>query len=105
MEVMDLQEEMGGEAAGLIKQRKKVVILTRSPSKSSKGGRGGGNKPIMPRALTLGGKRVEPIHSDDIWFLEHLLRIAALIFFVLTLPFSLMFCFKVSCIDLIEIFC
>ncbi|VDN08898.1 unnamed protein product [Dibothriocephalus latus] len=42
----------------------------------------------------MGGKRIEPIHSDEVWFLERLLRILAMIFFVITLPFSLMFCFK-----------
>ncbi|VDM03320.1 unnamed protein product [Schistocephalus solidus] len=55
------------------------------------------HKAFTPRAFTLGGKRIEPIHSDEVWFLERLLRILAMIFFVITLPFSLMFCFKELC--------
>lgn len=66
------------------------IVKPKKASQSAK------KKAFAPKAFTLGGRRIEPVHSDEEWFLERLLRIFALMAFVLTLPFSLLFCFKVS---------
>ncbi|VDL19553.1 unnamed protein product [Hymenolepis diminuta] len=65
------------------------IVKPKKASQSAK------KKAFAPKAFTLGGRRIEPVHSDEEWFLERLLRIFALMAFVLTLPFSLLFCFKV----------
>ena len=65
------------------------IVKPKKASQSAK------KKAFAPKAFTLGGRRIEPVHSDEEWFLERLLRIFALIAFILTLPFSLLFCFKV----------
>ncbi|CDS37940.1 mechanosensory protein 2 [Echinococcus multilocularis] len=65
------------------------IVKPKKASQSAK------KRAFAPKAFTLGGRRIEPVHSDEEWFLERLLRIFALIAFVLTLPFSLLFCFKV----------
>ncbi|KAM3174310.1 hypothetical protein ACTXT7_010806 [Hymenolepis weldensis] len=64
------------------------IVKPKKASQSSK------KRAFAPKAFTLGGRRIEPVHSDEEWFLERLLRIFALMAFVLTLPFSLLFCFK-----------
>nr|VZI24081.1 unnamed protein product [Spirometra erinaceieuropaei] len=81
MELLDKQEAE-------MEWKSKKQVAERKAAKAK-------HKSFTPRAFTLGGKRIEPIHSDEVWFLERLLRILAMIFFVITLPFSLMFCFKV----------
>lgn len=87
MEVME--KEVTGPITFVHSKTPKILKPPKDKKKSKK-------KYFTPKAFTLGGKRIEPVHSDDPWFLEHLLRIFATIFFAMTLPFSLMFCFKAS---------
>ncbi|KAM7536718.1 hypothetical protein Aperf_G00000080792 [Anoplocephala perfoliata] len=75
--------------AGNLQYSPPRIVKPKKASQSAK------KRAFAPKAFTLGGRRIEPIHSDEEWFLERLLRIFALITFVLTLPFSLLFCFKV----------
>lgn len=75
--------------AGSVHHSPPRIVKPRKATQSVK------KKAFAPKAFTLGGRRIEPIHSDEEWFLERSLRIFALIAFVLTLPFSLLFCFKV----------
>nr|CDS26792.1 mechanosensory protein 2 [Hymenolepis microstoma] len=75
--------------AGSVHYSPPRIVKPKKASQSAK------KKAFTPKAFTLGGRRIEPVHSDEEWFLERLLRIFALIAFVLTLPFSLLFCFKV----------
>ncbi|VDD83531.1 unnamed protein product [Mesocestoides corti] len=92
-ELMEMEKKLENEAACLPSPRARYspprIVKPKKSVQSAK------KKAFAPKAFTLGGRRIEPVHSDEEWFLERLLRIFALIAFVLTLPFSLLFCFKV----------
>ncbi len=94
-EVLEVEQKLQTASGARIK----TPISRYSPPKivkPKKATQSAKKKAFTPKAFTLGGRRIEPVHSDEEWFLERLLRIFALIAFIMTLPFSLLFCFKVS---------
>lgn len=98
-QVLEMEEKLQSTSPPFQPRSPSATTMHYSPPrivKPKKASQSAKKRAFAPKAFTLGGRRIEPVHSDEEWFLERLLRIFALIAFVLTLPFSLLFCFKVS---------